>query len=203
MKICVAGWYFRPRFLEAVRISVYEAFVIQHREGDTRGIPSKLYENRGLEFGAYRQYIENHWDGESDVFFCHDDVEVRDLRAFGDIESLNGLGVDQAYIFHDQNEEFINGGAHGRGLWIRGSIIGQLAGDFPADMDNTGTNIGRVAQQGIFRFHQRIMTCSKNTGVIAIVPDIRFAHRGILYDSMFVYRKTCGPVPGGMVNAVQ
>src|SRR4051812_48486306 len=73
MKICIAGWYFRPQFLKDISISGYDAFVVKHQEGDTQGIPSALYENRGLEFGCYRQYLENHWDGESDVLFMHDD----------------------------------------------------------------------------------------------------------------------------------
>ena len=200
MKICIAGWYFRPTFLEAVALSGYGAFVVKHRPGDTFILPSELYENRGLEFGAYRQYVEHHWHGESDVFFCHDDTEVSDLSAFRDLESLNDIGVDHAYVFHDENEEYVNGGVHGRGMWIRGSILKQLASDFPADMDNTGVNIGKVAQKGVLQFHDRIMKLSKNTGVIAILPTIRFAHRGRLHTHMFVYRKTHLPIPGGLVN---
>lgn len=200
MKICVAGWYFRQPFLDAVAMSGYAAFVVKHREGDTGILASALHENRGLEFGAYRQYVENHWDGVSDVFFCHDDAAVSDISAFADVERLNEMGVDQAYIFHDENEEYVNGGAHGRGVWIRGSILKALAEDFPADMENTGTNIGVIAQAGIFKFHKRVMSLSRNAGVIAIIPKFRFAHRGRLHEEMFVYRKTQTPVPGGLVN---
>lgn len=202
MKICVAGWYYRPVFLSAISESPYDAFVVKHREGNTLGLPSRPYENRGLEFGAYRQYVENHWDGVSDVFFCHDDSEVSDASAFRDVESLGDMGVDQAYIFHDEYDELVNGGAHGRGIWMRGSIIEKLAKDFPADMENEGTNIGVVAQKGILMFHQRVTGLSSNTAVIAIVPQFRFAHRGRLHQKMFVYRKT-GLVPGGIVNVCQ
>ncbi len=189
MKICVAGWYFRPKFLQMVRDSGYESFVVKHREGDTQGIPSALHENRGLEFGAYREYVLRYWDGESDVLFLHDDAEVSDLSAFSSIESLSAMGVDQAYIFHDGNEEAINGGCHGRGIWIRGSVLKQIAGDFPADMDNEGVNSGLVAQSGILMFHTRLADLTKNTCVSAIVPTIQFAHRGTLYDRMFVFRR--------------
>ncbi len=202
MKICIAGWYFRPAFLRMVQCSGYDAFVIQHRDGDTEGIPAKLYPNVGLEFGAYRQYVENHWDGESDVLFLHDDAEVSDTVAFRDIETLSLRGVDQAYIFQDEIHEYVNGGAHGRGIWIRGSVLKQLAQDFPADMSNTGMNVGKEAQNGIFAFHRRIKDLTRNTTVIAIVPQFTFAHRGRLHDRIFVYRKT-QPVPGGLVNVSQ
>ena len=199
MKICISGWYFRQTFFEAVAMGGYGAFVVKHQPGDTGILESELHENRGLEFGAYRQYVENHWDGESDVFFCHDDAEVSDVQVFRDIALLEDMGVDHAYIFHDENEEYVNGGAHGRGMWIRGSILKQLAADFPADMGNMGINVGKIAQEGIMKFHRRIMQFSKNAGVIAIAPGIRFAHRGRLHTKMFVYRKT-GPVPGGLVH---
>jgi len=96
MKICIAGWYFRPNFMHAVRDSDYPAYVVKHREGDTFGIASRLYGNQGLEFGAYRQFVENRWDGKEDVFFCHDDIAVSDKWAFNDVERLAGMGVDQA-----------------------------------------------------------------------------------------------------------
>jgi hypothetical protein len=172
-------------------------------------VQSQLYPNLGLEFGAYRQYLENHWDGESDVLFCHDDadgsseVAVRQgttMKALEEISTLNSLGVDHAYIFHDEYDEFVNGGAHGRAMWIRGSLLQELAKDFPADMENTGTNIGVTAQRGILMFHERIKAMTPNTAVCAIVPQLRFGHRGRIHDEMFVYRKTDGKAPGGIVN---
>ncbi len=202
MKICIAGWYFRPRFLQMVRDSGYESIVIAHRDGPTQGIPSIVYDNVGLEFGCYRKYVEHHWDGESDVLFLHDDAEVSDTSAFASIESLAERGVEQAYIFQDETHELINGGAHGRGIWICGDTLKMLAADFPADLANTGVNIGMTAQKGIFMFHEQIMKCGRNTGVIAIVPQFRFAHRGRLHEEMFVYRKTAA-VPGGLVNVSQ
>lgn len=174
--------------------------MVKHREGDTQGIPSALYENRGLEFGAYRKYAENHWDGISDVLFCHDDAEIQDIAGLHDLAQIDGMGVDHCYIFRDEYDEMVNGGAHGRCMWIRGSILKQLAYDFPADMDNEGTNIGKVAQKGILMFHQRVMELSRNTGAIAILPQIQFGHRGRIHNRLFVYRKTHGPVPGGIVN---
>lgn len=203
MTICIAGWYYRPSFLNMVRASDYPAFVIQHRDGPTCGIPAALYPNAGLEFGAYRQYVEHHWDGESDVLFLHDDVELASPDGLDDVRRLRAMGVEQAYIFHDENEEFVNGGAHGRGIWIRGDILRKLAADFPADMANTGVTVGKEAQLGIFAFHRRILECGKNTAAIAIVPQFRFGHRGRIHDAMFVYRKTHGPLPGGLVHVAQ
>ncbi len=190
MKICISGWYYRPRFIEAVKDSGYDAFIIKHRDGECLSIPNFLYPNRGLEFGAYRAYAEKHWDGESDVLFLHDDTEVSDLSVFSMIESLNNMGVDQAYIFHDSNEEAVNGGIHGRGIWMRGSTLRLIASDFPADMDNTGDTSGTIAQKGILMFHERTIDLTPNTGVAVTIPKIRFAHRGHLHDeAMFVYRR--------------
>src|SRR3990167_7916637 len=200
VKICIAGWYFREQFLRDVSLCGYDAFVVKHREGDTQCIPFELHPNVGLEFGAYGQYVNCHWDGVSDVLFLHDDAAVSDLSAFEQAEHLAAIGVDHAYIFHDENEDYVNGGAHGRGMWIRGSVLKELASDFPADWANTGVNIGVTAQAGILKFHKRIMRCSPNTGVIAIIPQFRFAHRGRLHEKMFVYRKTHNSVPGGLVN---
>ena len=117
-----------------------------------------------------------------------------------DIERLNEMGVAQAYIFQDEMHEYINGGAHGRGIWIRADILRKLASDFPADLDNEGVNIGLKAQRGILKFHEAIMKCGKNTGVIAIVPTVLFAHRGRLHQELFVYRRTQNGIPGGLVN---
>ncbi len=203
MKLCVAGWYYRPQLMQTLNwiTDRDKVFVIKHRDGNCLDIPSKQYPNLGLEFGAYRQYVENEWDGMSDVLFMHDDACLSGkLSVLDDIASLRDMGVEQAYIFHDENEEYINGGIHGRALWIRADVLKLLSKDFPADMENTGTNIGVVAQKGILEFHKRIMELGHNTGVIAIHPLMRFAHRGRLHDKMFVYRKTHHPVPGGLVH---
>lgn len=200
MRICIAGWYFWPEFLLTIGCSIYDAFVIKHREGETQHIPSQLYPNLGLEFGAYKQYVEHHWDGESDVLFLHDDADLKIDDALDDICQLRKLGVEQAYIFPDEIHEHWNGGIHGRGIWIRGDILRKLQHDFPADMTNAGVNIGEVAQKGVHEFHRRILECGHNTGVIAIVPQLRFAHRGKLHHKMFVYRRVSA-VPGGLVNA--
>jgi hypothetical protein len=172
--------------------------VIKHREGECCGIPSILYDNYGLEWGAYRSYVEHHWDGSSDVLFTHDDVEVTDSKAFKQVESLREMGVEQAYLFHDEYDEMVNGAAHGRGVWISGPTIAKLANDFPADLTNTGVNIGRFAQNGIFAFHKKIMSMGSNTGVVAIVPQFRFAFRGRIHEEMVVYRRT-GTEPKGVV----
>ena len=188
MKICIAGWYFRPAFFRSVYQSGFEAFVLKHREGDTCGLPSKQYPNLGLEFGAYRQYVENHWDGESDVLFCHDDTEVATPDCFSDIARLNSIGVDQAYIFNNYSEQIVNGGVHGRALWMRGATLLKIADNFPADMDNQGTNVGKIAQRGVLRFHARMRDLTSNTMIQVIMPQMIFGHRGHIPNEMFVYR---------------
>ena len=196
MKICVVGWYFRPAMMKAVEKSRYEAFVIKHREGDTCGIPGRLYENLGLEVGAYRQYMENHWDGQSDVLFCHDDAEVSGTNVFDQVASLADMDIDHAYIFRHEYEELVNNGCHGRGMWARGSWLAllQQAGGFPADMSNRGDHCSKDANRGIFAFHRLVTEINGHkAGIAAVVPGFHFARRGWMAQEMYVFRRT-GPV---------
>lgn len=202
MAICIAGWYFRKSFFESIASSGIPAFVVKHREGDTLGIPSALYENRGLEFGAYREYVKNHWDGKSDVLFIHDDTEILDPIALEQIQTFRSMGVEHCYIFSNAYEELCNGGAHGRAMWIKAETLATLADDFPADMSNEGTNMGIVAQQGIFRFHARIIKAGQNTAVAAIIPGINFGHRGRMNNNVLVFKRANDLIkPGVPINA--
>jgi hypothetical protein len=199
MQICIAGWYFRPKFLGLIKESGYNAFVVKHREGDTQGLPSKLYPNVGLEFGAYRQFVENHWDRKSDVLFLHDDTELDDPIALAQAHSLTQMGVDHAYIFRHAYEELCNGGAHGRGMWMSAETIHKM-GTIEADMENMGVNVGIVAQKGIVMFHKRVMQCGQNCGLAAIIPGFDFGHRGRMNKEMLVFRRM-NVIPGAIINA--
>ena len=114
MKICIAGWYYYPEFYEEIARSPYEAFVVKHRPGDTKGIPSVLIENIGMEFGCYAYYMDRVWDRESDVLFLHDDVKIKDPFVFRKIAKSN---LDSAYIFHNSIEATRERCAHGRGIY--------------------------------------------------------------------------------------
>lgn len=200
LTICIVGWYFRAQFLKAIKESGYSAFVVRHRTGDTQGIPYADHPNLGLEFGAYRQYVENHWDGTSDILFLHDDTDILNMGALALADSLGQMGIGHAYIFSSAYEELVNGGAHGRGMWMSADTIRQMADDFPADMENTGTNVGVVAQQGIFRFHKRVKECGPDTGLAAIIPSFYFGHRGTMNDKVIVFKRL-NVIPGAILNA--
>jgi hypothetical protein len=193
MKICVVGWYYRHSFYRKLSLSHYDAFVIKHREGNTQDVPGMLYENKGLEFGAYQQYVDNHWDGESDVFFCHDDAEIRGLNALEQVDSLANMEVDHAYVFNNMYEEWANNGHHGRGMWGRASWLAGLKGNggFHADMENEGNIETQKANKGIQQFHEHcIVGHGSKVGVSAIVQGIEFARRGWIADQMYCFKRT-------------
>lgn len=201
MSICIAGWYFRKKFFSDILASGIPAFVVKHREGDTLGIPSALYENRGLEFGAYREYVQNHWDRTSDVLFIHDDTEILDSIVLDQVQTFRAMGVEHCYIFSSAYEELCNGGAHGRAMWIKAETLALLADDFPADMDNLGANGGIVAQKGIFQFHARVLKAGMSTAVAAIVPGFNFGHRGRMNNNVLVFKRVTSLIPGVVANA--
>src|SRR6185295_13186107 len=197
MNICVVGWYFRPKFIKALESSRRNVFVIKHREGDSGSLPSKPYPNIGLEFGAYRQYMDNHWDGRSAVLFCHDDTEILSSNALDQIETLEERDINHAYIFQDECQEVVNGGIHGRAMWCRGAWLKelQMVGGIPYDETNRGDNTSQNANRGCFAFHERIKAMgSPNVALAAVVPSMRLARRGWLAQEMYVFNRPNGSV---------
>lgn len=90
--VCVAGWHFRPDVFAALadvqRAYGADVFVVSHRPmvdvpAALAGIPPErvlVRPNVGYDWGCYQQFVEaGHWRGYDDVFFMHDDVEVRDI----------------------------------------------------------------------------------------------------------------------------
>jgi len=79
IKICIVGWYYFKEIYKQLSKSKFDIHVIAHRHNeilDNLNIKYSIKDNIGLEYGAYDWYIKNIWDGKSDVFFMHDDIEI-------------------------------------------------------------------------------------------------------------------------------
>ncbi len=208
MKICVCGWYFHRPLLELVRDSRFEAFIVKNREGDTCGIPSALSTSvvetgvaRGLDFGPYQDYLMHHWDGQSDVLFMQDDGMMTP-QALEDIFDLsNNKDIDQAFIFRDEYEEFVNGGHHGRAFWMRANVMAKFkgAGGFEVDWDNTGNLVGRQAN-GMVHAFAKTMSVHTRCNWIAIVPGVHMGRRGWFADQPWQYKRSNEQQEFGMVT---
>jgi len=123
MKICVCGWYYNREFLKILSsVSArYIPTVVCHKNfnpDDSDGLSGIAFVNReniGLEFGAYDYYIKNIWNGE-DVLFLHDDTTIASAGFFDKVADAFSLGVDQAFIFHDEAHGKANQHFHGRAM---------------------------------------------------------------------------------------
>ncbi len=203
MKICIAGWYFHPPLLIAIANSPYDAFIVKHREGNTYAVRSVVVENHGLEFGCYHHYLMNHWDGTSDVLFMQDDGEFRDLSALADIDALMFKGhIDQAFIFRDEYEEFMNAGHSGRAFWCRGSLLKKLkdSGGFAVDWSNTGNIESREANYAVIEFAKKMRSESR-CGWVSIIPGLQMGRRGRLANQPYEFRRTEGQ--GGLMTSLE
>lgn len=125
MQICIIGYYFWPNFYECVDSQKREhikPFVVSHRDRTLTedflskcSIPFYCRYNVGLEWGAYNWFLFNKWDGVSDVLFCHDDIILTDPHVFDEISQID---YDQCYIFKSRDEDRVNGGKHGRCIFM-------------------------------------------------------------------------------------
>jgi hypothetical protein len=199
MKICICGWYFYTPFLKTIRDSPYSAYVVKNREGDTCDLPGEMSDRmsetggRGLEFGAYQQYLMKHWDGSSDVLFMQDDGTITP-EALMDIENLaHRRDIDQAFLFRDEYEEFVNGGHSGRAFWMRANVVGKFkaAGGFEVDWDNTGNTEGRQAN-GMIHAFAKTMSSNYRCGWIGIIPGLQMGRRGWIPNQPWQYKRMEG-----------
>ncbi len=199
MKICICGWYFHAPLLDTIRESGYSAFVVKNREGDARGIPSEIADamsatgGRGLDFGAYQQYLMKHGGDADDVLFLQDDGEISP-EALGQIAALREReGIDQAFIFRDEYEEFVNKGHSGRAFWMRASLVEEFrrAGGFDVDWANTGNTEGRQANFGVYHFAER-MSRNPKCRWVAIVPGAQMGRRGWIPSQPYQYKRMEG-----------
>ena len=140
MQICVCGWYYFPKFFDKLRLAVkqgYDAVVVRHQIGDTKGIRFVDRENTGLEWGAYSYFLENLWDGSSNVLFTQDDNEVNDDEFWN---WCSGIKEDICCVFNNQSEAAYNSYAHGRMLFTSSKFLSAAKerGGFWYDKGNTG-----------------------------------------------------------------
>lgn len=137
MQICVVGYHFWPNFYESLAAQKSEhikPFVVSHRDrkltDDFLSKTSLSYYcryNVGLEWGAYNWFLFNMWDGFSDVLFCHDDILIMSSDLF---EEISRIKFDQCYVFKSRDEDRVNGGKHGRGIFMSAKFL-QFTKNYP------------------------------------------------------------------------
>lgn len=113
-QICVCGWYYYPAFYKSL-LEVKDKFsviIIGNREGEVFGLSFVLRNNIGLDWGAYSYFVDNEWDGQSNVLFMQDDSAVSDSF----FEEMSKISFDQAFIFRNQ-KEFEENYSHGRAFF--------------------------------------------------------------------------------------
>jgi len=132
LKICVVGWSLYEDFYKILKDSKYSVMIISHNSDEEKvsalGLPYRMKENIGLEFGAYDFYLKNIWDGKSNVLFTHDDTQIIDILVLDRIADLDNRGYDQAYLFKNKNEEVNNGGKHGRAIYMSAKLLSFILG---------------------------------------------------------------------------
>lgn len=193
MNLCIAGWYFRESFINAVADSRLKALIIKHRQGPSLRVESRQFDNFGLEFGCYQIYLDQFWDGASDVLFIHDDSEVDSLEVFNQIERLSESQFNHIYLFNNEYEEFVNMGRHGRAMWCRGSWLAEFkpSGGFPVDWNNDGDTESPALNNGIRDLQKKLAeNWPDTTGFAAIVPGLHLGRRGWMSDQVYVYKRT-------------
>lgn len=191
MNICISGWYFHRPLLETIAAAAYPALIVGHRDHETYGLEMvRTPEGRGLDFGCYQQYLMEHWDGVSDVLFMQDDGEVT-REALDEAEALCIKDqIDQAFIFQNEVEEYVNAGMSGRAFWCRANFLKSWkdSGGFPVDWGNVGNTEGRQANYGVGEFHRRNQGNSR-ANWIAIIPDFAMGRRGWISNKAWQYKR--------------
>lgn len=195
LSICVCGWYFWPGFINALKKIKHRVHIISHRSLTTeimqlvKGIPIVEIDNIGLEWGTYDYFLKNIWAYDSNILFCHDDINVSDIQVFDKISLLQG---DLVYIFKNQQDEIQNKGnkrhgSHGRALFMKKNLADLFlqTGGFYFDINNSGyiedpTPEGvQDANAAIRKFGDELRNIKVTTGV-AYYPEWEAAYRGKL-----------------------
>ena len=190
MKICMVGWYFNPDLIKLMeKVSErHKVDVVAHRDGEHGSLDMLLVDNIGLEFHCYDTYIKRLWDGESDVLFLHDDLEVHPVMVNYEIipptnifNRLAKLDIDQGYIFQNEDDAGWNAYKDGRLILISGRLIKHLreSGGLWFDVHNTGQTTTGPYNAGIVEFHNRMNHLHKQFNICNIIycPAIKTLRR--------------------------
>ena len=145
MHVCVCGWYldeYAETYAQLRTVAIrFPVFVVSNRESPflrEMGLPWAVRKNTGLEWGAYNYYLMNVWDGQDDVLFMHDDVDLG-----GPVDEIlgqfSGCGVDQAYVF-ESKDDAAQQRIHGRMVYMSAAFLTQAKerGGFWYDDRNQG-----------------------------------------------------------------
>lgn len=205
MKICVCGWYlqeFDDFYMSLYRIKdKYPVHVVSNKNDDylkTIDLPYTVRENTGLEWGAYNRYLMTIWDDESDVLFCHDDIEMNPVMVDGEIkppeflfDQFAKLDVDQAYVFGSRAEDVENHGMHGRMVFMSKAFLkaAKSMGGFYYDTKNQGYVTGfdhelrekygcEGYNAGIIAFNEQCKKIGGNVLRKVYIPSFSLAKRG-------------------------
>jgi hypothetical protein len=186
MNICVVGWYFYPELYKMLEECSHNVFVVKHKLGDSRSLPSELVSNVGLEFGAYDWYLMHHWKGGA-TLFMHDDVSLT-AEKLDEIERECST-EDQACVFSSMKESQDNGTYHGRMIYCSHRLLSlkKEDGGIWFDAKNTG-QVGShrddndTHNAGIKHFQNEMVLWSSilETNKIVLIPDIKLGFRGNL-----------------------
>ena len=200
MRICVCGWYldeYRETYEQLRAVSkTYPVFVVSNRDSpflQTMGLPYVVRENTGLEWGAYNHYLMHVWNGESDVLFMHDDVELygtEDTPLEAILAQFMTCGVTQAYVFESKEDGALQR-AHGRMVFMSAEFLKQAyaMGGFWYDERNSGyVDESDFALRyksgcegynaGILRFKQQADKIGGDVNRVITCPTFRMAKRG-------------------------
>jgi hypothetical protein len=188
LNICIVGWFWNEDFLNLVsRVQhKYPAVVIAHREPIfPPPIPYIMRENVGLEFGAYNYYLEEIWDGKSNVLFTHDDTRItkagaRKERIFLRIAAIKH---DCAYLFRDLCEDEANGGKHGRAIFCSSRFLKYLKNNGSIWYDKENFGYSGAINVGVHTFHSNLGKIRRKTKLDVVnrvyFPDYECGRRGV------------------------
>lgn len=188
MNICVVGWYYNLAFYK--QLHEYElarqacrVYIVANRPGDTLGMPTLTRANVGLEWGAYNHYLQKVGTLVS-TLFIHDDTALADVTI---LDEIHCEAFDVAYLFGSEDEARMNGGAHGRAIFMSKHAIARFKSiGFWYDVGNLGDTVSAQAQAGIQHFVSDLQLVRERPGAASlrvghmVVQGLELGYRGAL-----------------------
>ena len=87
LQICCCGWYgWRECYEPLSKLS--NVYIVAHKPIETWGIPMIVLPNIGLSFHCYDYYIKHIWDKKSKIVLQQDDITIKDISIYKDLERL-------------------------------------------------------------------------------------------------------------------